>query len=493
MTRAPSPTSTVTSPTHGRALERYAFVLTGDPAAAQDLVQTALMKAYRRWRRVSAVEHPDAYVRKIVTNCLPGSAPAAGSSDPVAELPEHLTDGLRSTAGRRPGRSDRQPGRDRPRVDSRCRPTNGPSSCCAISSAWTTRRSPPNWAAARATVRSHASPGSATGCATRSAAKRHRHRPGGNRHDRLDEQLPAALAELCRRRPARPRPGCPGPRRRAPAAAVDPGPIAAVLAVAVVLAGVWVSRPDSPATPGRRAAGRLLPPLQTGPLPEWARAGFSSPDGQPVRAQRRRHHGGDGVRQPAASHPRTRTAATRSSGWPGRPPLPTDTLVDPWDARGQRRRRLGGPRHRARAVVCRDARARVLASGPDLGRHTGHDEPAGVRRPTSDAAADGPHRAHRPGRFACMDSRYRIASRPVAEPAAVVQGDRFRITVLTDGLLRLEYSDDGVFEDRASAFALFRDLPVPDFRVVETASRAGDPDRPSPPDLRPGGRSAPAG
>ena len=33
--------------------------------------------------------------------------------------------------------------------------------------------------------------------------------------------------------------------------------------------------------------------------------------------------------------------------------------------------------------------------------------------------------------------------------------------MLTDGLLRLEYSADGVFEDRASAFALFRDLPVP--------------------------------
>jgi len=67
-----------------------------------------------------------------------------------------------------------------------------------------------------------------------------------------------------------------------------------------------------------------------------------------------------------------------------------------------------------------------------------------------------------------MDSRYRITSRPVADPAAVIQGDRFRITVLTAGLLRLEYADDGVFEDRASAFALFRDLPVPVFRVTET-------------------------
>jgi alpha-glucosidase (family GH31 glycosyl hydrolase) len=63
---------------------------------------------------------------------------------------------------------------------------------------------------------------------------------------------------------------------------------------------------------------------------------------------------------------------------------------------------------------------------------------------------------------------YRITTRPRADPAAVVQGDLFRITVLTSGLLRLEYSPDGVFEDRASAFALFRDLPVPWFRLIET-------------------------
>ena len=62
---------------------------------------------------------------------------------------------------------------------------------------------------------------------------------------------------------------------------------------------------------------------------------------------------------------------------------------------------------------------------------------------------------------------YSTPSQPVADPAAVVRGDRYRITVLTDGLLRLEYADDREFEDRASAFALFRDLPVPQFRVID--------------------------
>jgi RNA polymerase sigma-70 factor (sigma-E family) len=51
----------------GGALERFAFVLAGDADLAQDLVQTALLKAYRRWRWVSRADHPDAYVRRIIT------------------------------------------------------------------------------------------------------------------------------------------------------------------------------------------------------------------------------------------------------------------------------------------------------------------------------------------------------------------------------------------------------------------------------------------
>jgi alpha-glucosidase (family GH31 glycosyl hydrolase) len=48
-----------------------------------------------------------------------------------------------------------------------------------------------------------------------------------------------------------------------------------------------------------------------------------------------------------------------------------------------------------------------------------------------------------------------------------VQGDRWRISVLADGLVRLEWSEAGAFEDRASTFALHRDLPVPDFEVID--------------------------
>jgi alpha-glucosidase (family GH31 glycosyl hydrolase) len=63
-----------------------------------------------------------------------------------------------------------------------------------------------------------------------------------------------------------------------------------------------------------------------------------------------------------------------------------------------------------------------------------------------------------------------LRTNPVADPRAVIQGDTYRITLLTDGLVRLEHAPDGRFEDRASTFALFRRLPVPTFRVADTGS-----------------------
>src|SRR5579875_1407734 len=67
-----------------------------------------------------------------------------------------------------------------------------------------------------------------------------------------------------------------------------------------------------------------------------------------------------------------------------------------------------------------------------------------------------------------MDARFRLPVSPVAHPEAVVSGDRWRFTVLTEGLVRIEWAPDGVFEDRASTFALHRELPFPDFEVVES-------------------------
>ncbi|MFC7374894.1 MULTISPECIES: TIM-barrel domain-containing protein [unclassified Brachybacterium] len=59
---------------------------------------------------------------------------------------------------------------------------------------------------------------------------------------------------------------------------------------------------------------------------------------------------------------------------------------------------------------------------------------------------------------------------PVAHPEAVVTGENWRISVLADGLFRLEWSEDGGFEDRASTFAIRRRLEVPEFSVVRSGA-----------------------
>ncbi|KAF2750282.1 glycoside hydrolase family 31 protein [Sporormia fimetaria CBS 119925] len=59
-------------------------------------------------------------------------------------------------------------------------------------------------------------------------------------------------------------------------------------------------------------------------------------------------------------------------------------------------------------------------------------------------------------------ARYEFKTRPVARSEATVAGDKWRFSVLTDGLLRYEWAEDGKFEDRASTFAINRELAVPD-------------------------------
>lgn len=53
------------------------------------------------------------------------------------------------------------------------------------------------------------------------------------------------------------------------------------------------------------------------------------------------------------------------------------------------------------------------------------------------------------------------------QSASIVAGEKYRFTVLTDCLLRLEYSPDSEFEDRPTLLATNRDFPVPYYRVFE--------------------------
>ncbi|MBD0674016.1 SigE family RNA polymerase sigma factor [Streptomyces sp. CBMA156] len=52
----------------GPKLLRVAWLLTGDPHQAEDLLQTALAKVWSKWARV-APNRPEAYVRKVMVNC----------------------------------------------------------------------------------------------------------------------------------------------------------------------------------------------------------------------------------------------------------------------------------------------------------------------------------------------------------------------------------------------------------------------------------------
>ncbi len=51
-----------------RALQRTAWLLTGDRALAEDLVQTALARSWPRWERIRRRDDPEIYVRRVMVN-----------------------------------------------------------------------------------------------------------------------------------------------------------------------------------------------------------------------------------------------------------------------------------------------------------------------------------------------------------------------------------------------------------------------------------------
>lgn len=67
-----------------------------------------------------------------------------------------------------------------------------------------------------------------------------------------------------------------------------------------------------------------------------------------------------------------------------------------------------------------------------------------------------------------MKDIYKVATRPQALEENQIRGEHYRITMLTEGLVRLEYSPDGIFEDRATQMVWYRDFPKTDYRVVST-------------------------
>ena len=72
----------------GQALQRFGYALTGDWGLAEDLLQTALARAYPRWSRIRR-DDPEAYVRKIMVNTWSSWWRRRWRGEvPAAQLPE---------------------------------------------------------------------------------------------------------------------------------------------------------------------------------------------------------------------------------------------------------------------------------------------------------------------------------------------------------------------------------------------------------------------
>jgi RNA polymerase sigma-70 factor (sigma-E family) len=54
-------------------LYRTAYAVAGNAASAEDALQSAYVRAYASWGRVSRADHPEAYVRRIVVNEILGT------------------------------------------------------------------------------------------------------------------------------------------------------------------------------------------------------------------------------------------------------------------------------------------------------------------------------------------------------------------------------------------------------------------------------------
>src|SRR5262245_15923179 len=75
------------------SLYRLAYLLAASPTGAEDLLQTTLEKAYVSWSRIGRMEHPEAYVRRMLANGMVSSRRRAWTRErPTNELPEVVGD-----------------------------------------------------------------------------------------------------------------------------------------------------------------------------------------------------------------------------------------------------------------------------------------------------------------------------------------------------------------------------------------------------------------
>ena len=73
------------------------------------------------------------------------------------------------------------------------------------------------------------------------------------------------------------------------------------------------------------------------------------------------------------------------------------------------------------------------------------------------------------GRNVILMKKYLFATNGASKKEAIILGEKYRLTVLTPSLVRLEYSEAGAFEDRATQSVINREFSVPKFSVDRNA------------------------
>lgn len=68
---------------------------------------------------------------------------------------------------------------------------------------------------------------------------------------------------------------------------------------------------------------------------------------------------------------------------------------------------------------------------------------------------------------ACLQQEWNQKDNPIACPQAVIQGDTYRFTILTERLIRMEYHPQGHFTEEPSQVVLNREFPLCRFEVME--------------------------
>lgn len=66
-----------------------------------------------------------------------------------------------------------------------------------------------------------------------------------------------------------------------------------------------------------------------------------------------------------------------------------------------------------------------------------------------------------------MKEIYRIKTNPISNSKGIISGEKYRFTVLTSQMIRLEYNENGKFEDRSTQTVIDRNFSVPEFKVIE--------------------------